>query len=587
MARSPNGMRRRQQVAGQPTTDTGWIERLAHAQESATVGTARALTYCVVAGWWDAVLGELANAPRWSLRDVPIKVGAVAPDVAVQAREIGTDLARLPVGDANGLVGRLYTRCLPANLRASTGVFYTPPPLVRLLLDRAEEGGHRWDLGNVIDPSCGGGAFLVPVAERIMLALEQAAPAIAVKALSQRITGWELDPFAAWVAQVSLDIATLPVTSRAGTKLGSVIKVRDSLKSFQDGEGKFDLVVGNPPFGKVKDNEAIRSTFRRSLYGHPNLYGLFTDLAVHLAKPKGGRIAYLTPGSFLAGHYFKRLRELLAEQSPPVSLDFVTSRRDVFEDVLQEVVLSTYQRGRKSRRVSCRSVVAGTTGLETTITGEAEIALGGEPWILPRSPDDGTLVAAMAGMPSRLADWGYKVSTGPLVWNRHKDRLHDRAGAGRVPVIWAEAVQRNGKFNLDGARRGHRSWFSPRAADKAMLVDQPCVLVQRTTATEQHRRLISAALPAAFIRKHGKITVENHLNMVVATSERPAIPPDALARFLASGIADRVLRCINASVAVSASELEAMPLPSAAALLTALKATDPEGELMRLYGQSR
>ncbi|MBV1800176.1 hypothetical protein [Siccirubricoccus sp. G192] len=47
--------------------------------------------------------------------------------------------------------------------------------------------------------------------------------------------------------------------------------------------------MGNPPFGKVKDTAVIRARFARSLHGHPNLYGLFTDLAVHLAKPAGGR----------------------------------------------------------------------------------------------------------------------------------------------------------------------------------------------------------------------------------------------------------------------------------------------------------
>jgi adenine-specific DNA-methyltransferase len=39
------------------------------------------------------------------------------------------------------------------------------------------------------------------------------------------------------------------------------------------------------------------------------------------------------------------------------------------------------------------------------------------------------------------------------------------------------------------------------------------VLVQRTTAKEQHRRLISAEMPAELIAQHGRITVENHLNM--------------------------------------------------------------------------
>lgn len=574
-----------QSNAGQrDKTNTDWIVRLAQVQQAASVDAARGLVFEVVGGWWEAALRGAPHQRHWSLRDLDVERATITGSVAAQARQLGADLADLSVAEANGLVGRLYACCLPSDLRAKTGVFYTPAPLVGLLLDRTEEGGHVWTRGKVLDPSCGGGAFLVQVAQRMMRALKSSSPEIACSALNSRIVGWELDPFAAWITQVSLDIATLPVTTKAGRMLSPVTVVRDSLTSFTDGEGRFALVVGNPPFGKVKDNEHIRSVFGRSRFGHPNLYGLFTDLAVRLAAPSGGRIAYLTPGSFLSGHYFKRLRQLLVSECPPVTLDFITSRRDVFDDVLQEVVLSTFQRGRPNGTVRCRSVSVNARGLDVADVGEANVASGEAPWVLPRAPEDHAIVAAMSQMSSRLSDWGYRVSTGPLVWNRHKDRLYDRPAAGRVPVIWAESVKRDGKFSTSGSKRSHKAWFEARPADRAMLVDQPCVLVQRTTAREQHRRLISAALPQSLIKKHGQITVENHLNMVVATTGAPKVPAPALARFLASRIADRAFRCINASVAVSASELESMPLPPANTVLAALAADDPEGALNRLYG---
>jgi adenine-specific DNA-methyltransferase len=58
----------------------------------------------------------------------------------------------------------------------------------------------------------------------------------------------------------------------------------------------------------------------------------------------------------------------------------------------------------------------------------------------------------------------------------------------------------------------------------------------------------------------------------------------AVGAFLATATADRVLRCINASVAVSASELEAMPLPAAGEVVAALASPDPEAAIARLYG---
>jgi adenine-specific DNA-methyltransferase len=91
------------------------------------------------------------------------------------------------------------------------------------------------------------------------------------------------------------------------------------------------------------------------------------------------------------------------------------------------------------------------------------------------------------------------------------------------------------------------------------------VLVQRTTAKEQQRRLIAAELSREFIETHGGVVVENHLNMVRAVGV-PKVSPAAVAAVLNSETIDQVFRCISGSVAVSAFELEAIPLPPASAM---------------------
>lgn len=86
--------------------------------------------------------------------------------------------------------------------------------------------------------------------------------------------------------------------------------------------------------------------------------------------------------------------------------------------------------------------------------------------------------------------------------------------------------------------------------------------------------MIAAELPESFIAKYRAVVVENHLNMVWVTAPKPAIPPRLIAALLNSEIVDSAFRCINGSVAVSAYELEALPLPSleeAAALETLLE----------------
>ena len=92
------------------------------------------------------------------------------------------------------------------------------------------------------------------------------------------------------------------------------------------------------------------------------------------------------------------------------------------------------------------------------------------------------------------------------------------------------------------------------------------MLVQRTTSKEQHRRLIAAEMPAEFITRHKAVVVENHLNMVRPISGTAKVSPAAVACLLNSRAADQAFRCISGSVAVSAFELEALPLPDLKAM---------------------
>lgn len=580
----------RRKPASRTTDSSGEFQdrarALAQSVVAASLEAARTVAHRVALGCWKS-LAEAA-APGSSPLPVSPYGGPLlplTPEVAAMAETLGTDLAGWPLSKATAEIGRLYCLLLPPKHRALHGIFYTPAPLVSRLLDNAEAAGHNWTVGKAIDPSCGGGAFLIDAASRMVKALGPAEPAMVIAAVSARLRGWDLDPFAVWLSHVCVEALLLPQTVASGKRLPPIAEARDSLAGWEGHEGAYALVMGNPAFGKMRDNEGLRARFRRSLYGHPNLYGLFTDLAVRLAALNRGVIAYLTPTSYLGGQYFKALRHLLAEEAYPVSIDIVESRKDAFEEVLQEVALSVFRRDRSKRAVSCSVVHVGADGLRVEGAGCFVLPANPEaPWLMPRKASDAPFVERMLSMPSRLSDWGYSVSTGPLVWNRKKAKLHAGARKGLVPVVWAEAVNEQGRFRLKPEKRNHAAFYEPSGPRDSNLVRQPCLLLQRTTSKEQGRRLISAVLPASVIKAHGAVTVENHLNMIVATKRKPAVPMTVLSGFLASEIADRVIRCINASVALSASELEAMPLPPPAAIIAAMAAQDPEAALRRLYG---
>src|SRR5690606_17819255 len=110
----------------------------------------------------------------------------------------------------------------------------------RAVPDRAAAG-----LGPVVDPSCGGGAFLLAAADRLVAL--GSAPGDAVAALRGR----DVDPTAVAVTEAALwwwaarrDASTRPD-----------VRVRDALLDDVDAAG---AVVGNPPFlGQLRSSTSV------------------------------------------------------------------------------------------------------------------------------------------------------------------------------------------------------------------------------------------------------------------------------------------------------------------------------------------
>lgn len=530
--------------------------------EKTRVGFARAFTGKVVQAYWETLTAHrecaftITKAPHGLLNvQLPNNVANVA-------KELGRHFAGLPSLEAGYRIGCIYTASLPAKYRSEFGAYYTPPALCNRLICMSEEAGVDWSTCRVLDGSCGGAAFLAPVALKMLRETDETRPKPLLRMIEERLRGFEIDPFAAWMSQVLVEAALLTLCMDADERLPALVEVCDSLEKELDEDHCFDLVIGNPPYGRTKLDFYQRVRFARSLYGHANLYGVFTHVALGWLKP-GGKIAYVTPTSMLGGQYYKALRGLLVEEAPPRIIDFVRERSGVFEDVLQETMLAVYERNGFRQPVQVHFLEHEDGSIDVNKSGLFTLPqVGSRAWIIPRSEEHSELVTRLEQLPTRLADYGYGVSTGPLVWNRHKGQFHRRFRSGMHPVIWAEAVSSSGKFDWKSEKRSHLPWFKPREKDQWVITHKSCVLVQRTTAKEQDRRLIVAELPLSFVRQHKGVIVENHLNMVRPIVGKALVSTAVITALLKSGVVDATFRCINGSVAVSAYELESLPLPS-------------------------
>jgi adenine-specific DNA-methyltransferase len=180
-----------------------------------------------------------------------------------------------------------------------------------------------------------------------------------------------------------------------------------------------------------------------------------------------------------------------------------------------------------------------------------------------------------------MADYGWRPSTGPLVWNRHKRQITGRPTDGSVPILWAADID-GGRVLRSPAREAQR-WIDLRPREEFMILRESAVLVQRTTAPEQARRLVAAHLDCDTIAGWGGgVVVENHVNVLRCADPSSPLTPELLAALLRTSTIDRLYRCITGTVAVSAYELSSLPLPAPEVIRA--WANLPETELERVVG---
>ncbi len=522
---------------------------------------ARSFTAAVIDAFWQCICTPTGvHWPIKQLREIKVKkLPARATDAAVT---LGALIAEFPIRDAGYLIGTIYTAMMPPDLRAELGAFYTPPPLAERLVDQAEGAGWDASNGSVCDPACGGAAFLAPVALRMWSRSLDASPEWTLMHIASRLKGIEIDPFSAWLSEVLLEAALLPLCVAADRRMPDVVIVGNALS--HDSLGPFDLVVGNPPYGRVRLTAEQRHKWKRSLYGHSNLYGLFSDLALRLCR-RGGVVAYLTPTSFLGGQYYTSLRRLLMDEATPVAMDFISDRLGVFEGVLQEIMLTTYICDVRDQDLKISLLIPkGLDAASVEPVASCRLERNGKPWLLPRAPDQTSYFERLRHMPTRLRDLGYEINTGQLVWNRHKRQLRDTKANNCFPLIWAESITRRG-FSFRAQNRNHVPYIEVCPRQPHLVTRKECVLLQRTTAKEQGRRLLAALMPQEFLDQHGGAVVENHVN-IVQPMGKPKISAATIEALINTAAVDRAFRCLNGSVAVSAYELEATPLPTVSQL---------------------
>lgn len=192
------------------------------------------------------------------------------------------------------------------------GVVYTPNWIVDLILDHTMRD--YMPAMQVCDPSCGDGAFLTRLAERICDTL----PARDCRKALENIIGMDIDADALAQCGSRLDA----VLSAKGKRLKIKWDLRRmdcaNRESLAPLAGRFDYVVGNPPYVRIQHlgetrRARLQQNWALAKRGCTDLYIAFFEIGMFLLKP-GGRLGYITPNTYIKTAAGQDLRRFILNQ---------------------------------------------------------------------------------------------------------------------------------------------------------------------------------------------------------------------------------------------------------------------------------
>jgi type I restriction enzyme M protein len=261
-------------------------------------------------------------------------------------------LGRFNFADVDAdLIGTIYNTYVERPEKKQKGQYYTPPAIVRYILDEVGYTQGTAIIGpnkRLLDPACGSGTFLIEAARRLIAAYGQGGdtPRQLLDRIRDNLYGFDLNPFACYLAEVNLLIQVLDLVklaiegknpprlqrfhiynvdalspasgilyyARANTLMAEELDVVDHIKGRNEGYAPgFAWVVANPPYG-AKLTEAYKKALHEWMpdvfYGKPDTYVFFFRLGLRLLGATG-RLGFITPNTYLMGTNTATLREQL------------------------------------------------------------------------------------------------------------------------------------------------------------------------------------------------------------------------------------------------------------------------------------
>lgn len=310
------------------------------------------------------------------------------------------------------------------------GAIYTRREVVDFMLDIA---GYTSDQPltsyRLLEPSFGGGDFLLPALERLLAAAQRIPASERVVALEPAIRGVELHRS----TYLETCAAVRVMLTAGGIRPADADRLLDTWLAQGDFllcgfDHRFTHVVGNPPYVRQEEiPEALIQEYRRrfvTIYDRADIYVPFIEQSLRLLEP-GGKLNFICADRWMKNKYGKKLRALVSQNfSLTVYIDMYGTDAFHSEVSAYPAITMIERRDTPNTRVYARPAInADALGKLSADIAQRDlprrsavreiqhVASGSEPWVLD-SFEELALVRRLEEQFPALEDAGCKVGIG-------------------------------------------------------------------------------------------------------------------------------------------------------------------------------
>ena len=242
------------------------------------------------------VLLDFLSQSHASNFDILIKdlIGNCTLDSALINKLLPALLKRIHFVKGEDSLGFVYISLRDIGQRKSSGAYYTPEKVVGELIDRLYENDADLKVKTICDPCCGTGNFLLR---------------LGVKGIDYaNLYGQDIDPVSVFLARINI---ALVEPQMPALNIRSRIIVGNTY--FETFRQKFDVIVGNPPWGSdFSEEDALRcrKLFKTADGKSIESYDLFVEKALSMLNHKGV-LAFVLPEAILSVAAHDAVRKLM------------------------------------------------------------------------------------------------------------------------------------------------------------------------------------------------------------------------------------------------------------------------------------